>query len=227
MSIYAIADTHLSFGTNKPMDSFPGWNDYVSRIENNWKKLVTDNDTVVIAGDISWAMNFDELYDDFKFLNDLPGTKIILKGNHDYWWNTVTKLNTFIENNSFDSLKILNNNSYDVEGVSICGSRGWMFESEEEHDELILAREVGRLKLSLTDAKNDEIIAFLHYPPVTVDTKCMQIIDALKEYNVKKCYYGHLHGSAARLALNDNVEGIDFQLVSCDKLGFMPLLIKK
>lgn len=227
MSIYAIADTHLSFGTNKPMDSFPGWNDYVSRIENNWKKLVTDNDTVVIAGDISWAMNFDELYEDFKFLNDLPGTKIILKGNHDYWWNTVTKLNAFIENNSFDSLKILNNNSYDVEGVSICGSRGWMFESEEEHDELILAREVGRLKLSLTDAKNDEIIAFLHYPPVTVDTKCMQIIDALKEYNVKKCYYGHLHGSAARLALNDNVEGIDFQLVSCDKLGFMPLLIKK
>ncbi len=227
MSIYAIADTHLSFGTNKPMDSFPGWNDYVSRIENNWKKLVTDNDTVVIAGDISWAMNFDELYDDFKFLNDLPGTKIILKGNHDYWWNTVTKLNAFIENNSFDSLKILNNNSYDVEGVSICGSRGWMFESEEEHDELILAREVGRLKLSLTDAKNDEIIAFLHYPPVTVDTKCMQIIDALKEYNVKKCYYGHLHGSAARLALNDNVEGIDFQLVSCDKLGFMPFLIKK
>ncbi len=227
MSIYAIADTHLSFGTNKPMDSFPGWNDYVSRIENNWKKLVTDNDTVVIAGDISWAMNFDELYDDFKFLNDLPGTKIILKGNHDYWWNTVTKLNAFIENNSFDTLKILNNNSYDVEGVSICGSRGWMFESEEEHDELILAREVGRLKLSLTDAKNDEIIAFLHYPPVTVDTKCMQIIDALKEYNVKKCYYGHLHGSAARLALNDNVEGIDFQLVSCDKLGFMPLLIKK
>ena len=227
MSIYAIADTHLSFGTNKPMDSFPGWNDYVSRIENNWKKLVTDNDTVVIAGDISWAMNFDELYDDFKFLNDLPGTKIILKGNHDYWWNTVTKLNAFIENNSFDTLKILNNNSYEVEGVSICGSRGWMFESEEEHDELILAREVGRLKLSLTDAKNDEIIAFLHYPPVTVDTKCMQIIDALKEYNVKKCYYGHLHGSAARLALNDNVEGIDFQLVSCDKLGFMPLLIKK
>ena len=227
MSIYAIADTHLSFGTNKPMDSFPGWNDYVSRIENNWKKLVTDNDTVVIAGDISWAMNFDELYDDFKFLNDLPGTKIILKGNHDYWWNTVTKLNAFIENNSFDTLKILNNNSYDVEGVSICGSRGWMFESEEEHDELILAREVGRLKLSLTDAKNDEIIAFIHYPPVTVDTKCMQIIDALKEYNVKKCYYGHLHGSAARLALNDNVEGIDFQLVSCDKLGFMPLLIKK
>ena len=227
MSIYAIADTHLSFGTNKPMDSFPGWNDYVSRIENNWKKLVTDNDTVVIAGDISWAMNFDELYDDFKFLNDLPGTKIILKGNHDYWWNTVTKLNAFIENNSFDTLKILNNNSYDVEGVSICGSRGWMFESEEEHDELILAREVGRLKLSLTDAKNDEIIAFLHYPPVTVDTKCVQIIDALKEYNVKKCYYGHLHGSAARLALNDNVEGIDFQLVSCDKLGFMPLLIKK
>lgn len=227
MSIYAIADTHLSFGTNKPMDSFPGWNDYVSRIENNWKKLITDNDTVVIAGDISWAMNFDELYDDFKFLNDLPGTKIILKGNHDYWWNTVTKLNAFIENNSFDTLKILNNNSYDVEGVSICGSRGWMFESEEEHDELILAREVGRLKLSLTDAKNDEIIAFLHYPPVTVDTKCMQIIDALKEYNVKKCYYGHLHGSAARLALNDNVEGIDFQLVSCDKLGFMPLLIKK
>ena len=137
MSLYAIADTHLSFGTDKPMDSFPGWNDYVSRIEQNWNRLVTDNDTVVIAGDISWAMNFDELKADFEFINSLKGEKIILKGNHDYWWNTLSKMNSFVEQNNFNTIKFLFNNSYDVEGVSVCGSRGWFFESEEAHDEKI------------------------------------------------------------------------------------------
>ena len=164
MSIYAIADTHLSFGTDKPMDSFPGWSDYVSRIEKNWNKLVTPNDTVIIAGDISWAMNFDELYDDFTFIESLNGTKIIIKGNHDYWWNTASKMNRFIEDNAFNSIKFIHNNAYSVEGVSICGSRGWMFESDEAHDELVLAREVGRIRRSLESAENDEIIAFLHYP---------------------------------------------------------------
>ena len=227
MSVYAIADTHLSFGTNKPMDSFPGWNDYVTRLENNWKKLITNKDTVVIAGDVSWAMNFEELYNDFAFLDSLPGEKIIIKGNHDYWWNTLTKLNAFIDENGFSSIKFLYNNSYSADGISICGSRGWMFESDEEHDELILAREIGRIRFSLEAAGNDEKIVFLHYPPVTVESKCEEIIDLLKEYGVKKCYYGHLHGAAARLAVDDNSDGIDFRLISCDKLGFVPLLIKK
>ncbi len=226
MSIFAIADTHLSFGTDKPMDSFPGWNDYVSRIENNWNKLITDSDTVVIAGDISWAMNFDELKADFDFINNLKGNKIILKGNHDYWWNTASKLNKFIEENGFDSIKILHNNSYTVEGVSICGSRGWMIESEEEHDEKVLNREVGRLKMSLDSAECEEKIVFLHYPPVTENSVCESIIKLLTDYNIKRCYYGHLHGAAARLAVDGEYSEINFRLISCDRLRFMPLLIK-
>lgn len=227
MSLYAIADTHLSFGTDKPMDSFPGWDNYVSRIKNNWNKLITDKDTVVIAGDISWAMNFDELRADFDFINKLNGQKIIIKGNHDYWWNTLTKMNTFIEENGFSTIKILQNNSYCVNGVSVCGSRGWLFESGEEHDEKVLNREVGRVKMSLDSAECKEKILFLHYPPVTTDQSCEQIMQLIDEYGIKKCYYGHLHGAAARFAITDNINGCDFELISCDRLGFMPKLIIK
>ena len=226
MSLFAIADTHLSFGTDKPMDSFPGWNDYVDRIEKNWNKIVTDDDTVVIAGDISWAMNFDELKADFDFIERLNGKKIILKGNHDYWWNTSKKMNEFIEFQRYKTISILFNNSYDVDGVSVCGSRGWLFDVDDEHDEKVLNREVGRLRLSLESAVNDEIIVFLHYPPVTTDTKCDEILNLLKEYGIKKCYYGHLHGIAAKKAVDDVVDGIEFRLISCDRLGFVPKLIR-
>ena len=226
MSLFAIADTHLSFGTDKPMDSFPGWNDYVDRIEKNWNKIVTDDDTVVIAGDISWAMNFDELKADFDFIERLNGKKIILKGNHDYWWNTSKKMNDFIELQRYKTISILFNNSYDIDGVSVCGSRGWLFDVDDEHDEKVLNREVGRLRLSLESAVNDEIIVFLHYPPVTTDTKCDEILNLLKEYGIKKCYYGHLHGIAAKKAIDDVVDGIEFRLISCDRLGFVPKRIR-
>lgn len=226
MSLFAIADTHLSFGTDKPMDSFPGWNDYVSRIEKNWNSVVGDDDTVVIAGDISWAMSFDELKADFEFINKLNGHKIILKGNHDYWWNTASKMNKFIEENGYDTIKILHNNSFVVDGVSVCGSRGWMFESEEAHDEKILNREVNRVKMSLDSAQCDEKLVFLHYPPVTTNLECKEILELLKQYGIKKCYYGHLHGVATKFAVEGEIEGIDFKLISCDKLGFMPKLIK-
>ena len=226
MSLFAIADTHLSFGTDKPMDSFPGWNDYVKRIERNWNKLIEDKDTVVIAGDISWAMNFEELKADFDFINRLNGKKIILKGNHDYWWNTAAKLNAFLEENGFNTISILHNNSFTVEGISVCGSRGWMFESEEEHDDKVLNREIGRIKASLDSAECDEKVVFLHYPPITQDTCCEGIMNLLKEYDIKRCYYGHLHGSAARSAIDGDYDGIKFRLISCDRLGFMPLLIK-
>ena len=226
MSLFAIADTHLSFGTDKPMDSFPGWNDYVDRIEKNWNKIVTNDDTVVIAGDISWAMNFDELKADFDFIERLNGKKIILKGNHDYWWNTSKKMNDFIESQGYKTISILFNNSYDIDGVSVCGSRGWLFDVDDEHDEKVLNREVGRLRLSLESAVNDEIIVFLHYPPVTTDTKCDEILNLLKEYGIKKCYYGHLHGIAAKKAIDDVVDGIEFRLISCDRLGFVPKLIR-
>lgn len=226
MSLFAIADTHLSFGTNKPMDSFSGWNDYVSRLEKNWNSVVTDNDTTVIAGDISWAMNFDELYNDFDFLNRLNGEKIIIKGNHDYWWNTVAKMNKFIENNHFHTIKILHNNSYTVDGISVCGSRGWMFESEEEHDEKVLNREINRIKTSIESAECDNKIVFLHYPPITTNGKCEEILDLLRNNGIKKCYYGHLHGVAAKIAIDDVIDDIQFKLISCDKLSFLPKLIR-
>lgn len=226
MSLFAIADTHLSFGTDKPMDSFIGWNDYVTRIQQNWNKIVTDKDTVVIAGDISWAMNFEELYADFDFINKLKGNKIIIKGNHDYWWNTASKMNKFISENGFDTIKILHNNSYTVDGMSVCGSRGWMFESTEEHDEKILNREVNRIKMSLDSAECENKIVFLHYPPVTTKQSCDEILTLLKDYGIKKSYYGHLHGVSAKFAVDDNIDDITFKLISCDKLGFMPVLVR-
>ena len=227
MSLFAIADTHLSFGTDKPMDDFIGWNDYTARLQKNWNSIVEPDDTVVIAGDISWAMNFDELKADFEFIHNLNGTKIILKGNHDYWWTTARKMNKFIEENGFNSIKILHNNSYTVGDVSVCGSRGWMFESDEAHDEKVLNREVMRVKASLDSAQCEEKIVFLHYPPVTLNSVCDEIFDLLKSYGIKKCFYGHLHGVAAKIAVDDTVEGIDLRLISCDRLSFIPKLIKK
>lgn len=227
MSLFAIADTHLSFGTNKPMDSFPGWENYTDRLKENWNKIIDNDDFVVIAGDISWAMNFDELKVDFDFINKLNGKKIILKGNHDYWWNTMSKMNKFIEENQFDTITILHNSAFDFDDFSVCGSRGWFFDSEEEHNEKVLNREVLRVKTSIECAKNDEKIVFLHYPPVTENQCCDEILNLLKEKGIKKCYYGHLHGGAAKYAFDDNFDGIDFKLISADRLKFVPLLIKK
>ena len=227
MSLYAIADTHLSFGTDKPMDSFPGWSDYVGRIERNWNKLITNDDTVVIAGDISWAMNFDELRADFDFINKLNGHKIIIKGNHDYWWNTLTKMNKFIEENGFDTISMLSNNSFEVDGVSVCGSRGWFFDSDEAHDEKVLNREVGRIKMSLDSASCEEKILFLHYPPVTTDHACEPVMQLISDYGIKNCYFGHLHGAAAKVAVDGELNGCKFELISGDRLGFTPKLIKR
>lgn len=227
MSLFAIADTHLSFGTDKPMDTFAGWQDYTARIEKNWNNLVAENDYVVIAGDISWAMNFEQLIPDFDFINRLNGTKIISKGNHDYWWNTLTKMNNFLLENKFETIKFLHNNAFDFDGFSVCGSRGWFFDSPEEKDEKVLNREVLRIKQSLDSAQNDEKIVFLHYPPITTNDKCAEILMLLKEYGIKNCYYGHLHGMAARFSVNDTIDGINFKLISADRLQFTPYLIKK
>lgn len=227
MSLFAIADTHLSFGTNKPMDTFEGWQNYTEKLKNNWNKIVSEKDTVVIAGDISWAMNFDQLIADFDFINKLNGKKIILKGNHDYWWNTKTKMNKFIEENNFDTISILHNDSFECGGVSVCGSRGWLFDSEEDQDEKVLNREVFRVKASLDSAKCEEKIVFLHYPPITTNSVCNEILDLLKEYGIKMCYYGHLHGVAAKYSVNETIDNIDFKLISCDKLNFTPYLVLK
>lgn len=227
MSLFAIADTHLSFGTNKPMDTFEGWQNYTERLQKNWNKLVGVHDDVVIAGDISWAMSFDELKADFDFIESLNGNKIIIKGNHDFWWNTLTKLNKFLEKNNYKSIKFLYNNSYVCGNCSVCGSRGWYFDSEDEKDERVLLRETGRIERSLQSAEKEEKIVFLHYPPITQNTQCTQITDLLNKYGIKKCYFGHLHGEAAKYAFEGKENGIDYKLISCDRLKFTPYLILK
>ena len=225
MSLFAIADTHLSFGTDKPMDTFEGWQNYTEKLEQNWNKIVSPADDVIIAGDISWAMNFDELRADFEFIERLNGNKIILKGNHDYWWNTLTKMNRFLEEYGFKTIRFLHNNSYVCGGVSVCGSRGWLFESDDEFDEKVLNREVMRLRKSLEEAEKEEKIVFLHYPPLTSNSCCREILDVLNKFGITKCYYGHLHGEAAKYSIDDSVDGISFKLISCDRLKFKPYLV--
>lgn len=229
MALFAIADLHLSLGENKPMDIFAGWNDYVDRLENNWKSIITDNDTVVIAGDISWAMKLEETYVDFKFINDLPGKKIFLKGNHDYWWGTKSKTDSFLHSNGLDSISILFNNSYVCGDFAVCGTRGWFLENDTPEDIKVLRREVGRLTASVKSAveSGKEPVVFLHYPPVYNGTECKEIVEVLEKYNIKKCYYGHIHGHRnMKYAFEGNYKGIEFKLISCDKLSFTPILVR-
>ncbi len=224
--IYAIADLHLSLGTDKPMDVFAGWSDYTKRLEANWKKLITDDDTVVVAGDISWAMKLNECYEDFSFINKLPGKKLFLKGNHDYWWGTKKKIDEYLSENGFDTIKVIFNNAYAVEGKAICGTRGWISEPGGEKDAKVLAREVGRLEMSITEAEKTgfEPVVFLHYPPVYDSVICHEILEVLKKHNIKHCYYGHLHGAFThRHAITGEYEGINFHLISCDYTGFFPV----
>ena len=226
MAIFAIADLHLSLGTDKPMDVFAGWDGYLPRLEQNWRRLVSEEDTVVIPGDISWAMRLEDCRADFAFLHSLPGKKLLLKGNHDYWWTTRAKMDKFLAANGFDSLRIVHNDSVQAEGFAICGSRSWMFDSQEEQDEKVMARELGRLRASLDAAQEGaERVAFLHYPPVYPNANAQQVIDLLKEYNVKRCFYGHLHGNAIRFAVQGMVDGIEYRLISADALAFCPYKI--
>lgn len=229
MSIWTMGDLHLSFGTDKPMDSFPGWRDYVSRIENGWKTVVKEEDTVVIPGDFSWGIDFNEALPDFQFVENLPGKKLILKGNHDYWWATRRKIESFLEENGLKSFEIIHNNSVLCENTAICGTRGWVFMPNEEHDYKISAREALRLEASLADSMkypDAEKIVFLHYPPVYANEVVPNIFDVLKKYGVKKVFYGHLHGVAKSLANEGEYMGIDFRLVSADNLKFNLLKIK-
>lgn len=222
MALYAMADLHLSLSTNKPMDVFgERWANYHQRIKDNW--CLEDNDTIVIPGDISWAMNFEELKADFEFLGNLKGKKIISKGNHDYWWNSLKKLNEFASN--YGDIQFLHNNAFEYKEYSICGTRGWIQEPGESSDLKVLVREAGRLKLSLNKAIGEPIV-FLHYPPIYAGIYCKEIMDVLLEYNIKRCLYGHLHGPAISAAKVGNFYNIDFSLISSDYLNFTPLLIE-
>jgi len=227
MALFVIGDTHLSLSCDKPMDIFKGWADYVERIETNWNKIVGENDSVVIPGDISWAMSLQEAVKDFEFLNNLNGTKYILKGNHDYWWNTASKMNKFFEENNFDSIKIIHNNAFSVEGFAIAGSRGWFYDDTADADKKVILREAGRLRASLKEAERlgGEIIAFLHYPPLSETQKCDEILDVLGEFSVKRCFFGHLHGFVSPANAQIDYNGTKFSLVSADYLKFVPRLI--
>lgn len=230
MSLFAIGDTHLSFGANKPMDIFAGWQDYEKRLEENWRAVVNDTDTVVVAGDITWAMKLPDTLADFRFLDSLPGKKLIMKGNHDYWWSTKTKAEKFFSQNGLTTLGILYNNAYSIGNVAVCGTRGWFFDCEESEGKKVLLREAGRLKASIDAAKKlgGEPVVFLHYPPVSSDGGCCrELFDVLKAEGIKRCYYGHLHGPACRYAVNGEVEGVSLSLISGDFLKFCPKLVEK
>ncbi len=226
MAVFAIGDTHLSLSCDKPMDIFKGWDNYADRLKTNWNKVVSDGDTVVIPGDVSWAMSLPEAVKDFGFLHELKGKKLLLKGNHDYWWNTLGKMNAFLSENGFDSIAFIHNSAAAAGAIAVCGTRGWSFE-DGENDKKVLLREAGRLKASIDAAKklNGEPIVFLHYPPLSDTELCRELCDILVGEGIKRCYFGHLHGFVAPQNASMEYEGVRFELVSADHLGFCPKFI--
>ena len=226
MALYTISDLHLSLSSDKPMDIFRGWEGYVYKLKSNWLKTITADDTVVIPGDISWEMRIKDTYADFKFINDLPGRKILMKGNHDLWWDSVTKMNRFFDEQGFE-FEILHNNSISYGDYALAGSRGWYFDDNSADTQKILSREAARVERSIIDAEQmgKEVILFLHYPPATLDGDCEPIMRVIKEHNIKKCYYGHIHHAGCAKAINGEYKGVYLRCVSCDVLGFSPLKI--
>ncbi len=226
MAVFSISDLHLSLGVNKPMEVFgAGWSDYVNRLADNWRELVSEEDTVLLPGDISWGTYLDDAVRDFKFIHELPGIKIITKGNHDYWWETLNKMNTFLDKNGFTSIKFLHNNVLFADGAAICGTKGYpdtAGEVPEDATEVKLyMREAGRLERSLIEAKKsgaDKLIVMLHYPP----GKDTIFAELMQKYGADICVYGHLHDKSHRTALQGDVRGVEYKLVSCDYLKFKP-----
>ena len=226
MRLFAISDLHLSLSSNKQMDIFSGWENYVDRLYDNWQKTVEKNDTVVIAGDISWGMSLNESLNDFKFLDSLNGKKIILKGNHDFWWTTVTNIKNFFINNDIKTIDVLHNNCFSDGKYAICGSRGWVYDGTGEKDMKVINRECGRLEKSINDAKriNAKPYVFFHYPPAYSDFACEEIINILKKYDIGKVYYGHIHGGGAYKILPE-YNGINLKIISADRVNFTPVLL--
>ena len=225
MALYAIGDLHLCLGAAKPMDIFGGaWVGYMEKLEQGLG-CITENDTTVLLGDLSWALGLQEAKADFAWIDRIPGRKIILKGNHDYWWSTASKFYKFCEENGFSNQFILNNNCYEYEGYAICGTRGWFFEEERSgaHDEKVFKRELGRLETSLKAAGDREKYVFLHYPPRYRGYECPEILEMLKRYEVRRCCYGHLHGDSHRLAVTGWHDGTEFLLTAADYVNFTPV----
>ena len=227
MALYAIGDLHLCLGAPKPMDIFGGaWVNYMEKLREGLS-VIGPEDTTVLLGDLSWALDLQSSAADFSWINEIPGRKIILKGNHDYWWSTAAKFYNFCEKNGFSDQWILNNNHYAYDGCAICGTRGWFYEEQRsgEHDEKVFKRELMRLEASLRSAGDLQKIVFLHYPPKYKGYECREIIDLMKQYGVRQCFYGHLHGASHGLAMEGQWDGIEYHLVSADKLGFKPFIV--
>lgn len=227
MALYAIGDLHLCLGAAKPMDVFGGaWVGYMDKLKEGLS-IVNADDTIVLLGDISWGLSLEEARDDFAWINNIPGRKIILKGNHDYWWNTTSKFKQFCATNGFENIHILNNNCYQYNDYAICGTRGWFFEEgrSDEHDEKVFKRELLRLETSLASVGDQHKLVFLHYPPRYKGYECKEILQLFKKYNVSHCYYGHLHGASHGLALEGLWDDVEYKLVSSDKLNFKPFKV--
>ncbi len=227
MALYAIGDLHLSLSAQKPMDVFGGaWVGYIEKLQKGLS-IIQPEDTTVLLGDLSWALGLSEAKDDFGWIDRIPGRKIILKGNHDYWWSTASKFYSFCQHNGFSDQFILNNNHYEYDGWAICGTRGWFFEEEKsgDHDKKVFKRELLRLETSLQSAGDLPKLVFLHYPPRYKGYECDEILQMLKQYDVRRCFYGHLHGASHGLAMEGIWDGIEYRLVSADRLNFQPLLV--
>lgn len=225
MALYAIGDLHLSMGSDKPMDVFgERWQNHTEKLKAGFAAL-NDDDVCVLCGDLSWAMGLDASAADFRFINELPGKKIVLKGNHDYWWSTASAAKRMFERNGIDTIDILYNNAFTYGDYALCGTRGWFFEEETggEHDKKIMRREIIRLEASLKAAGDRKKLAFLHYPPIFLRYRCQEILDLLREYEVSLCCYGHIHGKGCAAAFNGLREGTEFRLVSADFVNFSPV----
>lgn len=228
MSLFAIGDLHLSLNGDKPMDVFGGrWQDYTNKIKKGFEAVVSENDVTVLCGDLTWGMDLDGAKEDFMFIDALPGKKIILKGNHDYWWSTASAAKKFFAENDISTIDILHNNFFEYGDAAICGTRGWFYEEEKggEHDRKILARECLRLEASLKAAGDREKYVFLHYPPKYLGYECPEILKLLKDYDVKMCCFGHIHSKGCASAFCGELNGTAFKLVSADYLDFVPAKI--
>lgn len=227
MALYAIGDLHLCLGAAKPMDIFGGaWVGYMDKLQEGLR-VIKPEDTTVLLGDLSWALELSQAKADFAWIDSIPGRKIILKGNHDYWWSTASKFYRFCEENGFENQLILNNNHYEYDGWAICGTRGWFFEEERcgQHDEKVFKRELIRLETSLRSAGDLPKMVFLHYPPKYKGYVCKEIIDLLERYEVRRCFYGHLHGPSHGLAAEGLWNGVEYRLAAADYLNFKPLCV--
>lgn len=227
MALYAIGDFHLALGQDKPMDIFGDkWINHAEKLKASFSAL-NEDDVTVLCGDLSWGMGLDGALEDFLFINALPGRKIILKGNHDYWWNTVSKTTRFFAAHGIDTIDILNNNSYGYGEYAICGTRGWFYEEDAAgtHTGKMLAREALRLEASLKAAEGKPIYCFLHYPPIYQGYKCPEMLELLDKYEVERCYYGHLHGYTHRRAFEGMREKTEYALIAADYVAFQPVKI--